>query len=248
MAKIKIVWEDDNSCDVSLVNLSGKADPPMIVNDEGDIRELETKGDGTPIVIRRHEDGEACEYARSLPSGEVVNGVISMGYQHPNGEVFKDAQLNKFYVTVDGEEIAFEPKDKTDIFEIASYEPMDSYMDKYQIVKYYQVMPSDGAVSKSKKSKMDMRKQLTIDVNTAGMLKLWKHLHDNNLLGKGQLNITSTGRLPSYGYLRAVVLPDNEWTLEIALFKQRKEFIWKEKMEFKAQPMKKKVTSNIVEI
>jgi hypothetical protein len=248
MAKVKIAWEKSRTFDVSLINLQGKCAPPMIVDDNGDIKELETKDDGTPLVVRRHEDGQECTFVRVLPTGEPVVGTISNMYMHPDKGTFKDADLDKFYVSIEGDEIPFTPKEKTDIFEITSYEPIENYINKYQLTKYYQVMPSDGAKSKSKTSKKDVHKALALNLNIAGMFELWRHLNNKKVIGRGQLNVSSTGRLPSYGYIRAVTLPEAQWTLEVALFKQQKEYLWSEALTYTPAKVKEQKTVRVVEI
>ena len=94
---------------------------------------------------------------------------------------------------------------------------------------YYQVKPSQG------KSKSDFTRKKTYHANTTALKKLWDHMWTNKIVGKSTLNITSSGYLPSVGYLRAVELDGKNWTFEIAIFKQPKAFQWTEEKDFKPE-------------
>lgn len=234
MPNIKVVCKDI-TFDAKLENLAGKGEPRKIKNTKGEVKEIEMKPDGSPKLIRRTQDGKICEFARVNEEGNIV-GQVANAYCTEDKEIHQEAELNVFYLASDGEEIPATKNDKTDVFELTSFEPIQNYLDKYQMEKYYQIIPSSGS------SKKDVAKKIAISANTSGMKKLWDYLMKKEVVGRGILNITSAGWLPNVAYIRPVLVDKNKWTLEIAIFKQPKKFTWIEETKFK--PVKVEVPKN----
>ena len=223
-SNLKIVC-DVATCDVKL----------DVIHGEG------RKVNGRAIIMKK--DGSAPQIRYKDPTGntpvqyqevDATTGAILQGrtsvYADASGNVFQKSEVKPYYETVDGDMIEASKNQKTEVFEIKAFEPVENYLNKYQMDKYYQVRPSPGLAKK------DFAKAQAIESNTTEMLKLYTHLNHNEIVARGVLNITSAGFLPSVGYLRAVDLGNNTWTLEIAIFKETKPFSWSEKIEFKAKP------------
>lgn len=217
------ILSDIATADIKLSNLSGKT------NRKVNGKEIEMKQDGSPQIVLKTAQGKECKFVR-LSKGAVVEEVTN-GYQDEDGNTYNKADLVPHYVTVDGEHIPASVNEKTEVFEIKTWEPVQNYLDKYQMDTYYQVKPSQG------KSKSDFTRKQTYQANTIALKKLWDHMVKNQVVGKSVLNITSSGYLPSVAYLRAVEI-DGKWTFEIAIFKQPKVFEWVEEKNLKLEPVK----------
>ena len=235
---IKIVWPE-GTFDIKLENLSGKAEPRKVNG-----KPICMKTDGSPEIVRKSPAGKVVEFARRAPNGDILTETMNC-YVDDEGNAFSPAEVLNYYKTEDGELIEATKNDKTDVFEITKFEPLENYLDKYQMDSYHQVKPGQG------ESKKDFAKRQSIQANTVEMKKLWEKLHSENLVGRGILNLTSNGWLPSVGYIRAIKVNGSKWTLEMAVFKQPKMFTWIEELEFKPtkieQP-KAKATAQVEEI
>lgn len=236
---VKVSWAD-NSFDAKLENLSGKGEARRIRSEDGVVKTLEMKDDGSPKLIRRTPEGKLAEFTRLVagsdlpPEERVVRGVEN-AYIDDDGKVYFEPELQTFLITDDGQEIPATKNEKTDVFEIVSFEPLTNFLDKYIMERYYQVMPSQGD------SKKDYAKKVARASNTVGMKKLWDYLIANNVVGRGMLNPTSAGWLPNYGYIRAITI-EHRWTLEVGMFKQQKNFLWVEEQNL--QPAVKVISKS----
>lgn len=239
MPNMKIVWED-NSFDAKLENLAGKAEPRRVRTKEGEVKEIEMKSDGSPKLVRQVND-KAVSFARRDEKGQVLMSCSNV-YVDEEGKAYDETETGVFFLATDGELIPARKNDKTDSFSLTSFEPLKNYADAYLMEKYYQVIPSQGS------SKKDVARQVARNANTAGMKKLWDYLFREAVMGKGILNITSAGYLPSTAYIRAVVLDDSKWTLEIAVFKQKKQFLWVEEQELVPVVLATQVETEVVEL
>ena len=240
---MKIVWED-NSFDTKLVNLSGKGDLRKVRTKNGAVKEIEMKNDGSPKLVRTSQQGNPVEFARRVDiTGQIIrSGTVSNVYVDAENIVHEDSNTMVFFLATDGELIPAHKNSKTDNMVITSFESVHNYTDAYQMERYYQVLPSQGS------SKKDMAKQVAIKANTSGMKKLWTYLIENNCIARGILNITSAGFLPSTAYVRAVVIDDSKWTLEIAIFKQKKQFLWVEEQKYEPVAIQSEVATEFVDI
>lgn len=223
MANTKILW-NDRIFEVKLENLSGKAEPRQVMVN-GEPKDIVMKSDGSPKIIRRSPEGKDVEFARMAEGGDIISEVSNV-YIDEDKEPYTEGDLSHYYLTVEGNEIPATKNEKVDAFELTSFEPVQNYLDKYQMEKYYQVLPYQGT------SKSTIQQRRTMTANTVGMKALWEYLHQNQLVGKGILNVTSAGWMPNIAYVRAVLIDENKWTLEVAMFKQRKQFTWIEEMNY----------------
>ena len=213
---VKVVWKE-GTCDVKLENLSGKGEPRKVNG-----KEIVMKSDGSPKITYKNPSGDELAFCRVDQNGTVIAGSLSNGYANSKGELAQDKV--PYYETIDGEHIEAVKNEKSEVFEVSKFEPMKAYLDRYIIDKFYQVKPSQG------KSKKDYQRNVTIRANTVALKKLYDHMVKNNVVGRGTLNITSSGFLPTIAYIRPVSAPNgsqDEWTLEIGVFKQQKRFTWK---------------------
>jgi len=242
MPNLKIVWED-NSFDTQLVNLSGKGDARKVRTKDGAVKEIEMKNDGTPKLVRIAGD-KVVEFARRVDdTGQIiVSGSVSNVYIDEDKSAHDESELSVFFLATDGELIPANKNSKTDNMVITAFEPIKNYADAYQMERYYQVLPSQGS------SKKDMAKKVAITANTSGMKKLWDYLMENHCIARGILNITSAGYLPSTAYVRAVVIDDTKWTLEVAIFRQKKQFLWVEEQKYVPVAMRESVETEFVDI
>lgn len=212
------------SFDAKIENLSGKAEPRKING-----KEIEMKPDGTPKVYYKNTKGDDLSFCRVRNGQPLVdsNGAsekLSNGYVDPSGSLVHD--VLPYFKTYDGDLIPAVKNEKTDVFEVKKWEPISNFTDKYIVDKYYQVKPGQG------KSKKDYQKLACVNANTRGMKDLFDYMTKNQVVGRGVLNITSAGYLPTIAYLRAVQVGNTHWTLEIGVFKQQKRFTWVEEIDF----------------
>lgn len=220
MANLKIV-SDVATCDVKLDVIHGDA---RKVNG----KEIEMKDDGSPKIIYKEPTGKDIIVYQEFDAvtQQPIQGRTS-AYVDPSGKAYQKSEALPFYKVADSDELIPATKnDKTEVFEVRTWDTVENYLDKYQMDRYYQVRPSSGV------SKKDFAKALAIQANTVELKKLWSYMYDKKVVGKGVLNITSSGFLPSVGYLRAIKLGD-KWTLEMAIFKETKPFIWSEALDWK---------------
>jgi hypothetical protein len=217
--KLKIAWED-GTFDVKIENLSGKGNGRTVGG-----KPIKMKRDGAPVIVRQ-ANGKKVEFCRVDEDGN-VHKKLSNAYTDGT-DVFTEAETEKFYETEDEQLIPAVKNEKTEVFEITKYEPVENYLDKYQMDSYHQVKPSPGS------SKSKFAKTKAINANTLGMKKLWDKLNKEGVVGRAALNLTSNGYLPGVAYIRAVKVDGgSKWTLEIAIFKQPKEFTWTEDAKWK---------------
>jgi hypothetical protein len=236
--KLKIVWPE-GSFDIKLENLSGKAEPRKVNG-----KPICMKTDGSPEIVRKAPNGKMVEFARRAPDGSILTETMNC-YVDDTGTAYAPNEVLNYYKTEDGDLIEATKNEKTEVFEVSKFEPLENYLDKYQMDTYHQVKPGTG------ESKKDFAKKLAIQANTVGMKKLWDKLNSENLVGRGTLNLTSNGWLPSVGYIRAIKVNGSKWTLELAVFKQPKMFTWVEELEFKPtqiQQPQTKATAQVEEI
>jgi len=205
--------------DVKVENLSGKAEPRKI---NGKV--LEMKEDGTPVIVRKNSKGEELTFCRVKDGKPMVNAqgekeTLANGYVDSKGTLCAD--VVPYYKTTDGDTILATTNIKTEVFEIVKFEPTQNFTDKYIVDRYYQIKPAQG------KSKADFQRNAMLKANTAQMKKLYDYLIENQVVGRGILNITSSGYLPSIAYVRGVPIgTQGDWTIEIGVFKQQKRYTW----------------------
>lgn len=200
-------------------NLSGKAEPRKVNG-----KMLDMKPDGSPKITYKNSKGDVLRFCRVKDGKPLVNAngeneALSNGYVDTKGNLCVDKI--PYYMTIDGEEIQATKNEKSDVMEIVKFEPLKNFTDKYIIDAYYQIKPTQG------KSKSDHQRALTIRANTSGMKKLYDYMAQNNVVGRGVLNITSSGYLPTIAYIRSVDIDGKgSWTLEVGVFKQQKRYTW----------------------
>ena len=215
---VKISWQD-GTFDVKLENLSGKAEPCKVNG-----KELEMKTDGSPVIVRKNTKGDELKFVRVKNGVPMVNAngesePLSNGYADSKGVLCQD--IVPYYKTIDGDTIPAMKNEKTEVFEISKFEPLKNYTDKYIHDNFYQPKPAQG------KSKSDAQRNMTIKANAGQMKKLYEYMKTEGVVGRGVLNPTSSGYLPTIAYIRAVDINTNgDWTLEVATFKQQKRFTW----------------------
>lgn len=217
---IKIIC-DEATFDVKITNLEGKGEPRKV---NGKI--IKMKPDGSPEFIRKNEKGEVVGFFNTKDGQPVLTngrGYYTYDEQADGSKTPKDkaGMVVCYYETEDGELIQAHNKQKTEVFEIQKFEPLDNYTDKYIISDYYSLIPSKG------KSKNDHQRNLNAKANERGMKKLYDYMIKNKVVGRGVLNITSGVGLPNLAYVRPVPIDDKgNWTLEIGTFKQQKRYMW----------------------
>jgi hypothetical protein len=188
------------------------------------------KTDGSPKVTFKNTRGEELKFSRydkatGTPIKDSNGTAIEMGncYVDPTGNIVPTPEIVPYYTTESGKFIQAVKNHKTEVFEITKWEPIKNYLDKYIIDAYYVIKPSQG------KSKADVQRKLNIKVNVKGMKKLYDHMINKGIVGRGVLNVTSSGYLPSIAYVRPVREPNDSkdtWALEIGVFKQQKRFTY----------------------
>lgn len=221
------------TADIKVINLSGKSNRTVAG------KEIEMKQDGSPKIVLKTQAGEETRFVR-VKDGKILED-LSNGQADSKDNLYAKGDLIPYYQTIDGEQLQASVNEKTEVFDIKSWEPVQNYLDKYQMDKYYGVKPSQG------KSKSDFARKKTYQANTSALKKLWDHMNNRQVVGKAVFNITSSGYLPSVGYLRAVEQDNGKWTFEIAIFKQTKVFPWIEEKKFKPVDIKepKKATAEV---
>lgn len=216
---IKIMC-DQFAFDVKIANLEGKGEPRKV---NGKI--IKMKPDGSPEFVRKNEKGEVVGFFNTKDGQPVLtNGRGYYTYDEQGDSKIpkeKAGLVVCYYETEDGELIQAHDKQKTEVFEIQKWEPLENYTDKYIINAYYSLIPSKG------KSKNDHQRNLNAKSNERGMRKLYDYMITNGVVGRGVLNITSGVGLPTLAYIRPVPLDkQGNWTMEIGTFKQQKRYMW----------------------
>jgi hypothetical protein len=209
--------------DAKLETLSGKGEPRKVNG-----KPIVMKTDGSPKIVRKNLAGDTLRFTRyDKATGKVLtdsNGKsIEAGncYVDSKDNIVPNAEIVPFYEAEDGEHIQAVKNTKTEVFEVKKWLPLKSYLDNYIVENYYVVKPSQG------KSKADVQRRLTIKANTGQMKKLYDHMLSHGIVGRGTLNITSNGYMPSIAFVRPVKEPNDakgECALEIGIFKQQKRF------------------------
>ena len=220
---LKIVC-DICTFDSKTESLSGKAEPRKVNG-----KEIEMKTDGSPVIHRKNSKGNDlvfCKVKNGQPlldaSGKKEE--LGNGYMDSNNQLATD--VVPYYKALNGDTIPATKNEKTEVFEITKWEPSTNFTDKYIVDKYYQVKPAQG------KSKKDFQRLACINANTREMKKVWDYMTKEEVVGRGILNISSAGYLPTIAYLRPVSL-GSHWTIEIGIFKQQKRYTWLEEKDFK---------------
>lgn len=156
-------------------------------------------------------------------------GVVVKERSVYNGTILREGDTNRmwcddegnFYAkdeivfTIDGEQL--DEKSKTECFDIQQFDPLSDYTNKFVINKYYELSPSNNG------KKSDHDRKIAMTVNLDQMRKIWVYLHENQVVGRAEFNVSSKGFKVSYGYLRAISV-DESWGLEIGLFSEKKIF------------------------
>ena len=151
---------------------------------------------------------------RSMYKGNVLMpGDTQRRWIDDQGNQFSKQELRFYY---NGEEVS--ENEQTKVFEIEGYQPLQNYTDRYIISSYYEIFPDDNGMKK------DFDRQRARSANLSGMHKLWKYLHDNNVVARGEFCTSSRGFVASDGYIRAIKVNGNKWGLEIGVFKEEKIF------------------------
>lgn len=120
-----------------------------------------------------------------------------------------------------GEDIV-SPIEMTSVFEIKTYRPVDEYVNRFVVDKFYELYADDGASSKKKRSDAD--KDRTRISNLSGMRKLWDKLIAENMVAGGHFNPASGSFKPGMAFIRAVKVNGCKWGLELGVFKEEKIF------------------------
>ena len=219
MANVKVV-SDVATFDVKYVNLSGKGEPrkvngkPILMKDgRADVVRKNSKGVG--LAFFNTKDGNA---VMTNGRGYYTFDEDALGMKTPKDRA---DLICEFYQAEDGELIPCKKYQKTEVFEIKQFYPLDSYTDKYIIDNYYSLIPYQG------KGKTDQSRATQIKVNTAGMKKLYDYMIQNKVVGRAELNLTSGSNLNTIAFVRAVPIDaQGNWTLEFGTFKQQKRYLW----------------------
>lgn len=165
-----------------------------------------------PEVEARALDGSIVK-ERTTYQGQVLGpGATQRQWVDDNGNVYPKSQLKFFY---EGQEV--QENTQTKVFTVQGYQPLKNYTDNYVIATYYETFPHTNGMKK------DFDKETARITNLTGMKRLWDHLHQNQLVARGEFCPSSKGFVSSDGYLRAVEF-GNKWGLELGCFKEEKIF------------------------
>lgn len=163
-----------------------------------------------PEIVAKASDGTVVR-ERMFFNGQQVIGSTRQ-YADDNGKIYQKDELTFFY----GEQVV-EQVSQTKVFEITEYQPVQNYTDKYVIEKFYELFPDDNGMKK------DIDRKMAINGNSIQMRKLWTHLMENALVGRGEFNASSRGFVSGDGFIRAVEFA-GFWGLEIGICKEEKVF------------------------
>ena len=160
-----------------------------------------------------HKVGDVVVNFRSVLGDVVIlEGMVKKLWVDDQGVVYAKEQVKHFY---EGQETI--NKDQTTVFGIVGYQPLSNYTDSYVLSKYYELFPDEDG------HKKDIDKDYARRKNLVGMRSLWEYLHSQQVVARGEFNISSSGFLSTDGYIRAVSF-GNKWDLEIGVFKEEKVF------------------------
>ena len=231
-ANLKIASEFGNA-EVKVDPIHGE---PRKVNGKA----IKVKSDGSPVLKYKDPTGtdELVYQEIDAATGQPIKGRTSV-YVDPNGKEYAKDEVTAYYQTEDDELIPATKNVKTDVFEIKKWEPLENYLDKYQMESYYQVRPSAGD------STRDHTKRLNVELNTVELFKLWKHMTKEGVVGRGELNLSSSGYLKKYAYLRPIKVGTDGWSFEIAVFKENKPITWHEKLDWQPSMLNKGATVKV---
>jgi hypothetical protein len=165
-----------------------------------------------PIIAKAPNGTEVKE--RTVFQGQVlVPGSTQRQWVDDNGTVYGKSELKFYY---ENEEIT--ENAQTKVFEIASFESLTNYTDKFVIDKFYELFPDTNGMKK------DIDKEIAKRSNLVGMRKLWEYLYDTAQVARGEFCPASRGFLASDGFIRAILIDRKAWGLEIGVFKEEKIF------------------------
>ena len=153
-----------------------------------------------PKVIFKNDEGDEVKMTSVDLHGKPL-GKTQRHWLDENGNRY-DKKVLHAYDEETGDEIA--PLDATNIFEIAKYEPIQNYTNSYIIEKYYEVYATE-------------------DKDLLEMKKFWEYLMKHQAVAKAEFIATSGVFNPSAAYIRPIEM-DGKWTLELGVFKEKKEF------------------------
>lgn len=166
-----------------------------------------------PSVEAKASNGSIVK-ERSTYNGQVLApGSTQRQWVDDQGNVYSKQDLTFWY---NGEQV--DEVKQTKVFDIQGYQPLNNYTDNYIMDKFYELFPSSNDMKK------DFDKKVAESANLCGMHKLWKHLNENRLVARGEFCTSNKGFIASDGYIRAILLDNNKWGLEIGLFKEEKVF------------------------
>jgi len=214
---LKIIATDAGVvCDVKMENLSGRK-PRTVAGVP-----IEIKADGSPKLKYKDHAGNELSFTNMLNGQPVMTD--GRGYVDEHGQLQDPIP---YMVLEDGTELVAEPRPKTEVYEIKGWMP-EGTENSYLIEKVYQIRPSQGT------SKKDVIRNQTKHANTAAMKKLYDYMVEHGVVAKAVCNVSSTGKLDYVGFLKAVDL-GTQWTMEMVIAKQEKEYAWMEEKNFQAQ-------------
>jgi len=165
-----------------------------------------------PQVIAKAPNGNQVKEHTVFQNTILVPGSTQRKWCDDDGNQYQKTELTFWF---DGERI--EENSQTKVMTIEGFQPLENYTDSYVISKYYELFPSTNDMKK------DFDKENARLANLHGMRKMWEHLNDNKLVGRGEFMASSRGFISSDGYIRAVSF-GNKWGLELGVFKEEKIF------------------------
>jgi hypothetical protein len=166
-----------------------------------------------PEITTKGPQGQKVKQVRVWKGNVLEKDTVNNKYMDDAGGEYSKDQLTYWM----GEQQVSEVS-QTKVFNIEGYQPVKNYTDEYVIDTYYEIYACDNSMTK------DIDRQRAIQNNLVGMYKLWKHLHDNNVVARGEFCPASRGFTVSDGYIRAIDL-NGKWALEIGKFKEAKKFL-----------------------
>ena len=165
-----------------------------------------------PEVEARAPDGSIVKERTTFNGQVLAPGSTQRQWCDDAGNVYQKSQLKFFY---QGQEV--QENTQTKVFQVIGYQPEKNYTDNYVIATYYELFPDTN----------DMKKPYDQEVaritNLTSMKKLWDHLHQNQLVGRGEFSASSKGFSLGDAYLRAVEF-GNKFSLELGCFREEKVF------------------------
>ena len=165
-----------------------------------------------PEIVAKALDGTVVKTTTVYNNQPLPAGSTTKKWMDPAGKEYSKTEL-KFYL---GEQEVSEVE-QTKVLNIEGFQPLENYTDTYVISTYYELSPDDNGMKK------DIDKQRAMAANLAQMHKLWKHLHENHVVARGEFSPATRGFVVSDGYIRAIQI-GKKWGLEIGVFKEVKRF------------------------